>query len=80
MLTRIRQFERLSAVLEPPANRREELSSQALAHAEDFLNRLPVSNTYRLDKGRSKALEQPFSEAAEDFPVLLDMLEDRGFQ
>jgi len=74
MLNKIRQLEQASIVLEPPASRREDMTRQALAYAEDFLNRLPVSNTYQPDKGLSKQLEQPFAEDAGDFQALLDML------
>jgi glutamate/tyrosine decarboxylase-like PLP-dependent enzyme len=74
MLNKINQFQLASSVLEIPANRREDLTRQAVGYAEDFLNRLPVSNTYEPDKGHSKLLERPFGEAAGDFQVLLNTL------
>lgn len=75
MLNKIKQLEHQSSVLEPSANRRAEMTKQAVAYAEAFLDRLPVTNTYEPDTGRSKVLEQPFMETAGDFEHLLETLE-----
>ena len=74
MLNKIKQLEQESLLLEPSASIREELARQAVGYAEDFLSRLPVTRTYEPDKGRSRALEQPFAETAADFPALLETL------
>jgi len=74
MQHKIKQLEQESAALEPPAIRREELTRQAVAYAEDFLSRLPETKTFKPDKGRSRLLEQPFTENAADFTELLQTL------
>ncbi|MDH3401913.1 MAG: pyridoxal-dependent decarboxylase, partial [Chromatiales bacterium] len=74
MLKKIKQLEQESAVLEPPAEYRERMTEQAVGYAEAFLNRLPVTRTFEPDKGRSKLLEQAFSESAANFPDLLETL------
>ena len=74
MLNKIKQLEHQSSVLEPSADRRKEMTKQAVGYAESFLNRLPDTNTFEPDMGRSKVLEQPFLEAAGDFPHLLETL------
>ena len=75
MLNRIKQLEQVSAVLEPPANHRAEITKQAVVYAEEFLNRLPTGKTFEQDRGGSDLLEQPFIETAGDFPDLLTTLE-----
>jgi glutamate/tyrosine decarboxylase-like PLP-dependent enzyme len=74
MLKKIKQLEQESAALEPPAEYRERMTEQAVGYAEAFLNRLPVTRTFEPDKGRSKLLEQAFSESAANFPDLLETL------
>jgi len=74
MLKRIKQLERASTTLEPPATRREEMTRLAVSHAESFLTDLPTMNTFERDLGRSERLEQPFIEEAGDFPVLLETI------
>ena len=75
MLNKIKQLQQVSAVLEPPANHREEMTKQAVAYAEAFLNRLPTLKTFERDRGGSDLLEQPFIETAGGFPDLLKTLE-----
>ncbi len=75
MQNKIKQLQCASSVLEPPAGRRDELTQQALAYAERFLERLPVTKTFEPDTGRSRLLEQVFSEDGGDFPELLETLE-----
>ena len=75
MLNKIRQLEQLSTGLEPSAIQRADMTTLAIDYAESFLSRLPDMNTFEADSGRSKALEQPFSEQAGDFPGLLKMLD-----
>jgi len=74
MLNKIKQLEQASAVLEPPESLREKMTAQAVMYAESFLNRLPITNTFEYDKGRSDILEKPFNEDGDDFPVLLETL------
>jgi len=75
MLEKIRQLEQASAVLEPNADLRDEMTGQAVAYAESFLSQLPIRNTFEYDRGLSGELEQPFIEEAGDFPRLLGTLE-----
>jgi len=75
MLNRIRQLQDASAVIEPAAGRREELTRLTVAQAEHFLDRLPVTKTFRPDTGQSQRLEQVFGETGEDLPGLLETLE-----
>ncbi|HEY5776186.1 MAG TPA: aminotransferase class V-fold PLP-dependent enzyme [Xanthomonadales bacterium] len=75
MLNKIKRLEQESAALEPPALQREKMTRQAVGYAEAFLNRLPVAKTFEPDKGRSRVLEQAFSESAGDFPALLETLQ-----
>jgi aromatic-L-amino-acid decarboxylase len=74
MLEKIKQLEQASAVLEPNAGLRDEMTGQAVAYAESFLSQLPVRNTFEHDRGLSKDLEQPFIEEAGDFARLLETL------
>ena len=74
MLNKIKQLELASAVLEPTAGLREEMTGQAVAYAESFLNQLSSTNTFEYDKGRSEGLDQAFIEDAADFPGLLETL------
>lgn len=74
MQNKIRQLERESARLEPSADDRGEMADQAIAYAENFLNGLPEMNTYEPDEGRSKGLEQVFSEDAGELHDLLETL------
>jgi len=75
MLDKIRQLELQSAMLEPSPSRRGEMTTQAVDYAESFLTRLPMMNTYVRDEGRSKCLEQAFTESAGDFQNLLETLQ-----
>ena len=74
MLKKIRQLQQDSSELEPPETIREEISAQAVAYAELFLNKLPVTNTFEYEKGRSEVLDQAFTEQGADFPALLETL------
>ena len=74
MLKKIRQLQQDSSELEPPETIREEISAQAVAYAELFLNKLPVTNTFEYEKGRSEVLDQAFTEQGADFPTLLETL------
>jgi glutamate/tyrosine decarboxylase-like PLP-dependent enzyme len=51
------------------------MTQQAVAYAERFLQRLPESKTFAPDAGRSRLLEQVFSEAGAGLPELLETLE-----
>lgn len=75
MLNKIKQLERLSAGLDPSATQRAEMTTLVIDYAESFLSRLPEMDTFEADVGRSRALEQPFSEQARDFSGLLEMLD-----
>ena len=70
----IKHFQQTASVLEPAADRREEIAQQALTYAERFLERLADTKTYEPNAGRSRALEQAFSEAGTDMSVLLETL------
>ena len=72
MLEKIRELEQASAVLEPNAGLRDEMTEQAVTYAESFLTQLPAKNTYEHDRGLSRNLEQPFIEEAGDFSRLLE--------
>jgi len=74
MKTKIQQLQGASAVIEPPAGRRANMTNLAIAYAERFLNRLPKGKTFEPDAGRSKLLEQDFGEQGEDLPALLETL------
>ena len=75
MLNKLKQLERASAGLDPSADFREEITTLVMDYAESFLDRLPEMNCYEPDMGHHKLLEQPFAEAAEDLPGLLETLE-----
>ena len=75
MKNKIRQLQGASAVIEPPPGRREEITNLTIDYAERFLNRLPATKTFEPDTGRSRLLEQAFSEQGEDMPALLETLE-----
>jgi len=51
------------------------MTQQAVAYAERFLQRLPESKTFTPETGRSRLLEQVFSEAGAGLPELLETLE-----
>jgi len=74
MQKKIQQLQRASAVIEPPAGRRGELTELTVAYAERFLKRLPATKTFEPDMGRSRLLEQPFSERGEELPALLETI------
>ena len=74
MLNKIKRLEQEASALEPSKNDRQEMTEQALGYAETFLNRLPDGNTFEPNEGRSKLLEQAFSESASDFTGLLETL------
>ena len=75
MRNRIEQFERAANGLEPSAGIREIITGQALEFAETFLEKLPELNTFEKNRGRSKPLDQPFTEEVGDFPDLLETLD-----
>jgi len=75
MQNRIEQLEREANGLEPSVGIREIITEQALEFAETFLEKLPGINTFERDRGRSKPLDQPFTESAGDFPGLLETLD-----
>lgn len=75
MQKKIRQLQGESAIIEPPAGRREELTRLTLAHAERFLEQLQAAKTFEPDTGRSRLLEQEFAETGEDLAALLATLE-----
>ena len=75
MLNKIKQLEQAANGLEPSAGIREILTGQALGLAESFLEKLPETDTFKPDSGRSKVLDQPFAEEAGDFPGLLETLD-----
>ena len=75
MRKRILGLEEESAGLEPSAGRRDKMTSQALDFAGSFLDRLADMKTFEPDQGRSKALDQPFSEGAGEFSGLLETLD-----
>ena len=75
MRKKIIQLEEESAGLEPSACGREKMTTQALDFASSFLDRLPDMKTFEPDQGRSKILDQPFSEGAGEFSSLLETLD-----
>lgn len=75
MKKKIRQLQGASAIIEPSADRREEITRLTIDYAGRFLDRLPTAKTFEPDTGRSKLLEQAFSEQGEDLAALFDMLE-----
>ncbi|MGA9573778.1 MAG: pyridoxal-dependent decarboxylase [Lysobacterales bacterium] len=50
------------------------MTNQAIAYAEHFLERLALAKTYEPDAGRSRLLEEDFSEGGTDFSDLLETL------
>lgn len=74
MLNKLRRLEQDATQLEPSSGSRQEMTRQAVAYAESFLNQLPEGKTFEKDAGRSARLDQPFGEQAGDFPELLDTL------
>ncbi len=76
MLKKIAQLEQAAAILEPSARERSSLLGQTVAYAEKFLQNLPASQAFVAADGRSKSLEQPFSEKPGDFTALLELLRD----
>ncbi len=75
MLNKLKKLEQASAGLDPSASQRGEMTAQAVAYAESFLNRLPEMNAFEPDESRSKLLEQPFDEQAGNLSGLLEMLD-----
>lgn len=75
MLNRIKQLAQASAMLDPTASERREMTVQTLDYAEGFLRDLPAMNTYRQDDGHSQSLSAPFAEEAGDLTVLLDLFD-----
>jgi len=75
MKKKIQRLQDASSVIEPPAGRRGDITRLAIAYAERFLERLPETKTFVPDTGRSRLLEQAFSERGEDLPALLETLE-----
>ena len=70
----IKKLQQTASVLEPPAERRDQITQQALSYAERFLERLADTQTYVPNAGRSRALEEAFSEAGTNMSVLMDTL------
>lgn len=75
MLKRLKQLEQASACLDPTANGRKQMTALVVDYAESFLDKLPAMKTFVPDQGRSKLLEQPFSEQAEELSALLETLD-----
>jgi aromatic-L-amino-acid decarboxylase len=74
MLQKLKQLELATAALEPNARQRAEITNQALAYAESFLNSLPEANTFEPERGLSELLERPFAEEQGSFSDLLETL------
>jgi len=62
-------------MLEPSADLRKKMNTQALGFADSFLHKLPEMKTFESDQGRSELLEQPFAEGTGNFPDLLETLD-----
>ena len=77
MREKILQLEQASKSLEPTPELRQDLARQALDFGESFLQDLPGAKTFEPDQGLSSALEQVFTEEAEELPDLLKVL-DQG--
>lgn len=76
MRKKIIQLEQESANLEPSAALRGQIAAQAMDFANSYLDRLAGMKAFEPDKGRSAALEKPFSDNVGNFPDLLETLDE----
>jgi glutamate/tyrosine decarboxylase-like PLP-dependent enzyme len=74
MLDRLKQLRKASSQLEPSAPLRADITAQAAAYADSFLEKLPHMNTFKAETGLSQLLEQPFSDEPGSFDDLLELL------
>ena len=56
MLQKIKRLERAASVLEPAGGDRERMTAQVVDYAQAFLSRLPSSDAFEPETGRSQAL------------------------
>jgi glutamate/tyrosine decarboxylase-like PLP-dependent enzyme len=75
MLNRIAQLEKMARELDPAAGQRGEMTTQSVEFAESYISKLPESNTFEPDMGRSKQLEQPFSDKPAPMAELLETID-----
>ena len=75
MLDKIKTLQQASVELEPVSASRQDMTSQVMAFAENFLHNLPDMKTYEPDEGNSKLLEQEFAEQPAELAALLETLD-----